>query len=158
LFGEGTKNCRRGESFDSGLLSAGPPLAGWHPDDVDWMESPIRFDHTAVSQCPPQPVGVWGRRHRANHEVGPDRISNLKGQRKAEVSGEMSLVNFIKEDNTNTRKGWVALEPAGENSFGNDLNPGVPADPSFISCGIADRFTDLFAQRFGHAQSRRSRR
>ena len=60
-------------------------------------------------------------------------------------------MEFIKNDHADTGKFRVRLELPGQDALGDDLNPGVAADPVFAPDSPADSLAGFLPEQRGNA-------
>ncbi len=59
-------------------------------------------------------------------------------------------MELVEDHQAEVRQLRVVLQPAGENTFGDDLNPGGGTDPTFIAGDVTDGFAHPLTQQIGH--------
>ncbi len=81
--------------------TAGLPGCSGEPPNVD-VEHPAHALDDGSIEDPLQTLDVGGRRHRHEHEVGPDRRCDVERQREAEVGREVAFVHLVEDDCADT--------------------------------------------------------
>ena len=112
------------------------------------------LDEGRVAEMRTQRFGIERCRHHEDLEVGPETPLHIEGEGKAEVAIEAALMEFVEDDEAGVGKFRVLLQAAGEDAFGDDLDPGAGRDLALESHGVAHRVAHAFTECGGHAPGR----
>jgi hypothetical protein len=77
----------------------------------------------------------------------------VQRQGKAEIADEAALVEFVEDDEPDALECRIALQAPRENSFRDDLDPGITTHTGFGSRPEPNRAADWFPQKLGHSVS-----
>ena len=124
------------------------------PVDVDGEQGSVACHDgyvVTVGQVSRPSFGVRCGRHQDDALCSAERSLGVQQEGKTEVAGKVAFVNLVEDDDSNPGKVRVVLQPAGENSFGEDLDSGGRADDAFIAGLVADRLADFFSEHVRHA-------
>ena len=63
-------------------------------------------------------------------------------------------MELVEDHERNTVEGGVSLKTSGEDAIGDDLDPGCPRDPAFVTRRDTDRLPYALAEEGRHARGR----
>ncbi len=69
-------------------------------------------------------VGIKGGGHNQQPQLRPQQLLTLMRQCQRQVGMQVTLVEFIENNQADTVKLRIILQHAGKNTFGDHLNPG----------------------------------
>ena len=134
-----------GRVAQAGIRAARQP-AGFHrigaaPRGDDGRAVEHRGNRFGVERC----------RHHQDLQVGAQRLACLPGQGKAKIGVERAFVKFVEDHRADPRQIRGRLQHPGQDTFGDDLDPGGLRDPGLAAYPVADGMPDRLAQSIGHA-------
>ena len=91
-------------------------------------------------------VRIKRRGHHQKAQVVAQRAAHFQRQRKAEIAGERSFVEFVEDDESDVREFRVGEKPLREQSLGDDLQPRLRGDLTLKTHLVTDRPADRLAE------------
>ena len=140
---------------------------GWQPvrsrvavgvTDLDGMAAAGGLDEGGATQEVRQGSGVQGGGHGQEAQVGAQAGDHVQGQGQAQGGLQVLLVELVEEDGADPGQGRIDLEAPGEESLGQDLDPGAGADAPLEADLVADRLAQGLPQQVRHAGGGEARR
>ena len=110
--------------------------------DADLVAPPFGTHDRAIVEEPGDRLGVEGRRHDDQDQVGADFAANFAQKCQRKVAIQVALVKFVENDGPDRFKKRVVQKLAGEDAFGQESEPGSVRKPPVE----ADLVADLFAE------------
>ncbi len=120
--------------------------------DCDRERAAVDFEDWGVVQERGDGTGRHRGRHDHDDQVVPDRLADFPQQGQRQVAVEAALVELIQDDRSHTFQEGVVEQPAGQDSLGQDLEPGARTAPALESHLIADLFPEGPAAFLGDAR------
>ncbi len=111
-----------------------------------------------VAEQPGDRFSVERRRHDDDAQVVAEERPRAQREREAEVGVETSLVELVEHENADAVERRVALEPARQHAFGDDLDTRRASDAPLAAHAVADRLAHLLAAQVGQPPRRGARR
>ena len=144
--GHGFFDQARGGVFKPVLFAQG----GVQPLRGDWITPSFGGDHRNAAHQRGHRGRIQRCGHHQQHKVVPQGLGNLKAQGEAKVGIQRALVKFIKNDRPDACKFRVGLDHPGQDTLGDDFDPGLVGGFAFTPHTVAHGPPDLFTQRVGH--------
>jgi hypothetical protein len=95
-------------------------------------------------------LAVQRGRHHQQAQVGTQRGLHVQRQHRAEIAGQVALVEFVEHDGTDAAQFRIVLDEPRQDAFGDHLDPGRRAYLRFEADAVADGLADRFAQLLRH--------
>ncbi len=102
-------------------------------------------------------LGLDGRAHRDERQIGAPRYAQVQEQREREVPFEVALVHLVEDDRTDIGQLRVAQEPPGEHALGHEDEARRWAHHLLEAHRVADRLAGALAQLLCDAERRHLR-
>ena len=118
---------------------------------LDRKGAAFAFDHRRVAEKPGDARAVDRRRHDEKPQILAQALLRVARQRQTEIGIERALVEFVEQHRGDAVEHRIVEDEPGENSFGDDFDPGFARDFRAEAHPQAHGFADAFAQRMRHA-------
>ena len=126
------------------------------------MGPPLAAQQFGIGQQGGKIQPLEGRGHHQQLEIGPQRAARFDAQRQRQIGMQAALVKLIEDQQLDPGKLGIALQHAGQDPFGDYLQPGIRADPALTADPIANllphRLAQLFGQKAGDVARRQATR
>ena len=106
------------------LLGARPIIGQVEIVYFDRKALPFGDENGAAAEILRHRLGVQRGRHDNDFQVWPARLLNLFHERKRDIAHQISFVKLIEEQHADIAQGGVILQPAKQNTFGHEADPG----------------------------------
>jgi hypothetical protein len=121
-----------------------------HPMQIDRERpSPARHEWRIPEEDRDR-ARVESRRHDEDAKLRPEALAGVERECQAEIRLEVALVELVEDDERDAIERGVSLKASGEYAVGDDLNPGHPRDPAFVTRRDADGLPDTLAEECRH--------
>jgi hypothetical protein len=90
-------------------------------------------------------------------QLRPQRGLNFQRQYGAEITGEVALVEFVKDDHADPRQLRVGLDQTGQDPFGHHLDARRRTHSRLEADAVPHRLADILAKLLCHEVRRRAR-
>ncbi len=109
------------------------------------------LDERRVADERADPRAVERRRHDEEPQVLAQGALRVERQRQPEIGVERALVEFVEQHRRDALERRIVEDHAGEHALGDDLDARAGRDQTLQAHAQADRLSDLFIKRRGHA-------
>ena len=105
-----------------------------------------------------QPAGEFFAIQRRRHHHDPQVVAHaglhIEREREPEITGQVSLVEFVEDDRAHAFQQRILLQQPGEDAFGDDFDPRRLRHLRLETDAVADRFAHRLAQLLRHETGR----
>ena len=122
----------------------------------------VSLDDGRIVEEPRERTGLERRRHDQHAQVLAERLLAFETKREAEIGVEAPLVKFIENHAADVLERRVGLQHAGQDSLGDDFDPGGAAhsrlEPGADADGLTHPLADEMRHSLGHCTRRNAAR
>ena len=124
--------------------------------DRNLEQSATALDHRRIAEQARHALRLQRRRHDQHAQLRIQRRARIQRQGQRQIGRQCALMEFIEDDEANTRQFRIGLDAARQQPFGDDFDAGAGRDLALEADLVADRLADGLAKQTRHTRRRRA--